>query len=69
MPAVTYTLTIDGIPADPQLLQAIQQIEVEDHADMADMLRLNVVIAVKDGCSGWSVIDDDTFSRLANIRV
>ena len=69
MPAVTYTLSIDGVPASQELLQAIQQIEVEDHANMADMLRLQVVIGVKDGCAGWSVIDDDLFNRLANIRI
>ena len=32
MPAISYTLTIDGSPATPELLDAIQQIEVEDHA-------------------------------------
>lgn len=69
MPSVTYTVSIDGVPASQELLQAIQQIEVEDHANMADMLRLRVVIGVKDGCAGWSFIDDDLFSRLANIRI
>lgn len=69
MPAVTYTLSIEGAPASQELLQAIQQIEVEDHASMADMLRLQVVIGVKDGCAGWSFIDDDIFSRLANIKI
>ena len=69
MPAVTFTLTIDGTPASQDLLQAIQQIEVEDHATMADMLRLRVVIGIKDGCSGWSFVDDTTFSRLTNIKV
>ncbi|HXB69534.1 MAG TPA: hypothetical protein VNY05_14885 [Candidatus Acidoferrales bacterium] len=69
MPAVTFTLTIDGAPASQELLQAIQQIEVEDHAAMADMMRLRVVIGIKDGCSGWSFIDDSVFSRLRNIRI
>jgi phage protein D len=69
VPAVTYTVVIDGVPASQELLQAIQQIEVEDHASMADMLRLRVVIGVKDGCAGWSFVDDDLFSRLANIRI
>ena len=49
MPAVTYTVSIDGAPASQELLQAIQQIEVEDHASMADMLRLRVVIGVRTG--------------------
>jgi phage protein D len=69
MPAVTYTLTIDGLPAGEDLLQAIQQIEVEDHANMADMVRLRVVIGVADGCSGWSFVDDDIFQRLAKIQI
>src|SRR5262245_11419035 len=69
MPAVTYTLTIDETPAGQDLLQAIQQIEVEDHACMADMLRLRVAMGVKDGCAGWSFIDDAIFSRLARLRL
>ena len=69
MPAVTYTLTIGGLPAGEDLLQAIQQIEVEDHANMADMVRLRVVIGVADGCSGWSFVDDDIFERLAKIQI
>lgn len=69
MTAVTYTVSIDGVPASQELLQAIQQIEVEDHANMGDMLRMRVVIGVKDGCAGWHFIDDDLFSRLANIRI
>src|SRR5262249_55909838 len=47
----------------------IQQIEVEDHASMADMLRIRVVIGVKDGCSGWSFVDDSLFNRLTQIRI
>ena len=69
MPTVTYTLSIGGTPASQELLQAIQQIEVEDHATMADMLRLRVVIGVKDGCAGWSFVDDKLFSRLATLQV
>jgi len=69
MPAVAYTLSIGGLPAPENLLQAIQQIEVEDHASMADMVRLSVVMGVADGCSGWSFVDDDIFKRLAKIRI
>jgi phage protein D len=69
VPAVSYAVSIDGAPASEELLQAIQQIEVEDHANVADMLRLQVVIGVKDGCAGWSFIDDDLFSRLAKIHI
>jgi phage protein D len=69
MADVAYTILIDDVPASPDLLDVIQQIEIEDHAEMADMMRLSVAIAVKDGCVGWSVIDDNTFKRLTKIRV
>jgi phage protein D len=69
MAAITYVMTIDGVPASEELLGAIGQIEVEDHAGMADMLRLRVVMGVKDGCAGWSFVDDGVFERLANIRI
>jgi phage protein D len=67
--AVSYTLLMDHLPARGDLLAAIQQIEVEDHADMADMLRLRVAIGVRDGCGGWAVLDDDLFPRLAHIKI
>jgi phage protein D len=69
MSDVSYSIFIDDVPASPDLLNVIQQIEIEDHAEMADMLRMSVAIAVKDGCGGWNVIDDNTFHRLAKIRV
>ena len=69
MPNVSYSLFINDLPAGPELLAAIRQIEVEDHADMADMVRLQVVIGIKDGCSGWSVVDDDVFRRLTKLRI
>jgi hypothetical protein len=36
---------------------------------MADMLRLRVSIGVREGCSDWTVLDDDLFRRLTNIRM
>lgn len=69
MPSVSHLLLIDMMPASADLLAAIQQIEVEDHADMADMLRLRAAIGVRDGCSRWAVLDDDLFSRLTNLKI
>lgn len=69
MPSITYTLSIDEAPVSQELLQAIGQIEVEDHASMADMVRLRVVMGVRDGCSGWSFVDDNIFKRLTKIRI
>ena len=67
--AISYTLSIDGTPASPELLAAIQQVEVEDHASLADMLRLRLSVAVTANGAAWKVIDDDLFPRLANVQV
>ena len=56
---ITYTLTINGAAASAAVLSAIKQIEVEDHAAMADMLRLRLAVAVKEDGSGWTLLDDD----------
>jgi phage protein D len=56
-------------PASPKLLDAIQEIEVEDHTDVADMLRLRIAIGVKDGCSQWTVVDEKWFQPLIKIRL
>jgi phage protein D len=66
---VTYTLTIDGKPAPAAVLGAIRQIQMEDHATVADMLRLRLAVAVKDNGSGWTVLDDSLFTRLANVTL
>lgn len=69
MVPVSYQLLINDAPAASKLMDAIQNIEVEDHVDLADMLRLRLAIAVKDGCSDWSVIDEDIFPRLTKLEV
>ncbi|MBA2715179.1 MAG: phage late control D family protein [Rubrobacteraceae bacterium] len=69
MPAVSYTLLINGSPAGARLVDAIQQIEVEDHAGMADMMRLSVAVGVRENGSGWNVLDDGLFGRLTSIGV
>lgn len=69
MTAISYTLLIDHQPASPDLLAAIQQIEVEDHADMADMVRLRLVIGVRTDERGWTVADEELFPRLASIAL
>lgn len=69
MTHVAYRLLVDGNPAPPEVLGAIQELVVEDHAEMADMLRIKLGIAVREGGSAWRVLDDDLFPRLANLRV
>lgn len=69
MPELAYELLIDGAPASPELLAAVQQIEVEDHATMADMLRLRLAIAVRPDGGRWTVLDDGVFARLSRVQV
>jgi phage protein D len=67
--SVTHTLTIGGNPASPDLLNDIQQIEMEDHSEMADMLRLRIACAVKEGGSAWTFVDDSLFDRLTDVKL
>ena len=67
--AISYTLTVDGAPVASELIGAIQSIQVEDHADLADMLRIKLAIGVSDDGSRWNVIDDDVFRRLTPVRL
>jgi phage protein D len=67
--AITYLLTVNGNAASAALLNAVKQIEVEDHAAMADMLRLRFAVAVKEDGSGWTLLDESLFTRLANLKL
>jgi phage protein D len=66
---VSLKLDVNGAPASTAVLNAIRRIEVEDHAAMADMLRLRLGVAVKESGSGWTILDDDLFTRLAKVKV
>ena len=67
--ATSYSLAIGGRAAPPELLAAVRQIEVEDHAQMADMLRIELAVAVREDGGGWTVLDDGPFTRLAKLRI
>ena len=69
MLAVSYSLTIDDAPASAELLAAVREIEVEDHAELADMLRLRLAVAVNEDGAAWSVLDEDLFRRLTKLGV
>lgn len=66
-PGIAYSLTLDGAPAPQSLLGAVQRIEVEDHAAMADMLRIRFAVGVREDGSGWTLLDEGLFTRLARI--
>jgi len=66
---ISYALTVNGNAASADVLNAVKQIEMEDHAAKADMLRLHMAVAVKEDGSGWTLLDDALFTRLANLRL
>lgn len=66
---VAFTLSIAGKAAPAGVLNAVKQIQMEDHAGMADMLRLRLAVAVKDDGSGWTLLDESLFTRLANLTL
>lgn len=67
--AISYQLSVGGSPIGEELASAIQQVEVEDHAQMAGILRLKVGVSVRPDGSGWTVLDDATFARLAPVKI
>ena len=69
MTGATYSLFIDDAPAGGDLLRAVQHVEVEDSLEMASMLRLRIAVGVRDDRSGWTVVDDDRFTRLTKVRL
>lgn len=69
MPDVVYSLLLDGHPAPPDVLGSVLRIEVEDHARMADMLRLRLALRLRDDDGGWSIVDDGLFPRLGSVEV
>jgi hypothetical protein len=66
---IAYTLLVGDQPAPESLIDVIQHLEVEDHADMADMVRLSVAISIRDGCGSWNVVDKNVFKRLTKLRI
>ena len=53
MSTVAYRLEIDGQVASKELLDAVQSLEIEEHADLADMLRLYVLSGTGDAAYYW----------------
>jgi phage protein D len=69
MAAVTYTLEVGGQSASQEMLAALRSVEVEDHADLADMARIRLAISVGPDGSDWTHLDGGPFTRLASVKV
>jgi phage protein D len=66
---ITFALTIDGQAATPELLANVASIEVEEHAELADIMRLRLAIAVNPDGSDWTILADDLFPRLTPLAL
>jgi phage protein D len=69
MTAVSYTLLINGTPPTASLLNAVHRIEVEEHVDLASMLRLRLNIGVAESGDQWRIIDEKIFERLTPLSL
>ena len=69
MADVRYRLEIDGTPASAEVMAAIQQIDVEDHAEKADVMRLRFATAVQSNGESWTLLDEGLFPRLTRLRL
>jgi phage protein D len=67
--AISWKLELGGSPAPADMLGSVQQIEVEDHAELADMLRLRIGIGVTQSADDWTFQSPTLFPRLGEIRV
>ena len=66
---IGYSLKVNDQPASADLLNAMRRVEMEDHASMAAMLRLRLAVAVREDGSGWTLLDDDLFTRLSKVTL
>lgn len=69
MAEVSYLLKIDGREAPPEVVAAVQRLEVEEHASLASIMRLTFTMAVAEGGGRWTIVDDDLFPRLAEVSL
>lgn len=66
---VDYQLLIDGAPADEELMAMVREVEVEDHCSLASMVRVRLALGVDETGTGWSPLDDGSFTRLSRLGV
>ncbi len=68
MPDITYTLLINNTPAPPGLFEALQEVQVENNGDIADVFRLRFAIGVSD-LGDWTILEDDQFKPLTPVTI
>lgn len=68
MAALSYTLEVGGAPASSQVIEAIQELEVDDSMDRASAFRIRLAIGSTTD-SDWDLLQDDLFAPLTAITV
>jgi phage protein D len=68
MAGLTYTLLIDDRPASSDVIEAVQELEVDDSMDRASAFRIRLAIG-SDADGDWSLLADDLFRPLTPVSV
>lgn len=68
MAGITYTVLINKAPVPPDVLEAIQEIYIENSADMADVFRLRIAIGASDK-GDWTILEDEPFKPLTPVEI
>jgi len=68
MPGVTFTLLFGFAPAPPEVVDAVQEIEIEAATDAASVCRLRLGIA-QTKLGDWSVLEKDFFRPMVPLSV
>jgi phage protein D len=66
--ALSYTLQIDGRPTSSQVVEAIQELEVDDSMDRASAFRIRMAVGSTTD-SDWDILADDLFRPLTAVTV
>jgi phage protein D len=68
MAALSYTLDIAGSAASAEVVEAIQELEVDDSMDRASAFRVRMAIG-STTTGGWDLLDKDLFHPLTPVTV
>lgn len=67
--ATGFTIMLDGAPLPADALGRLGRVDCEEHLQLADILRLEFAAAPRPGATGWDLIDDGLFPRLAALQL
>jgi phage protein D len=66
--ALSYTLTIDGSPAEAELLGAIRELDVDASLEAASSFRLAISVS-RTSSGDWTVLEQDSFTPLLPVGI